>query len=147
MKPPTTYAEWATLLTELKSIPINDECISAIYQGKLEFLPGVAERFTTRLTETVNARLEHISTDFNQSIHRNTSDERALITALRNIQKDFKALIQIVKMPVLPEKFQNIYIQSIRDEAQRIQSSLENTAKFDRTGKLLTLIKQYNLHV
>jgi hypothetical protein len=147
MKPPTTYAEWATLLTELKSIPLDDDYLSAIYQGKLEFLPGVAERFTTRLTETVNTRLERISTNFNQSIHRTSSDERALVTALRNTQKEFKALIQIVKMPILPEKFQEIYIHSIRDEAKKIQSSLENSAKSDRTGKLSAIIRQYKIHV
>ena len=147
MKPPTTYAEWASLIDELKSAPLNDDYIAIIYRGKLEFLPGIAERFTHRLTETVNTRLERISANFNQSMLRPSSDERTLVMALKNIQKDFKMLLQLVKMPVLPEKFQDVYIQSIRDEAQKIQSSLENSAKSDRSGKLLTIIRQYSLNV
>ena len=147
MNPPTTYAEWASLLNELKSTPIHEDTIESIYQGKLEFLPGVAERFTSRLTETVNARLERIIANFNQTLRRPAADERALVTALRTLQKDFKMLLQLVKMPVLPEKFQEIYIRTIRDQAKKIQTSLENSAKSDRSGKLSSIIRQYSINV
>ena len=54
---PHTYAEWAEIIKLFKNKSDDRNVLEAMHQGTIEWQSGVAERFTGKLMEATNARL------------------------------------------------------------------------------------------
>ena len=69
-EPPHTYAEWARLIERFRLREDRDEVLDAMRAGTLEWQTGVAERFTGRLLDAANSRLNSAADRFQRDLSR-----------------------------------------------------------------------------
>ncbi|MCD7784755.1 MAG: hypothetical protein LUH18_04135 [Oscillospiraceae bacterium] len=141
MTAPHTYAEWSAILDKFKDRIDDDETVEAMQKGTIEWQTGVAERFTKKLADTVNYRMNSATDRFQRDISRSHGQEGAIVQALLSIRKELRLLLNAVSLPAIPEDYRKRYRQLIIDHANEIQSNLENSARSDRTGKLSSVIR------
>lgn len=143
---PHTYAQWADVLDVLLEKTDDEDVLEVMKQGTLEWQSGVAERFTKRLIDTVNARMNAASDKFQKEIGRANGSESVIIHALLALRKELSFLMKVMDLPALPEKERQQYVQLVIDQANIIQKSLEDSAKKERTGKLLSIIRNHRVN-
>ena len=66
--PPATYADWIKLLDDLKEKTDDDAVLEAMQKGTLEWQSGVAERFSRKLVDAVNHRLNGATDRFQKEM-------------------------------------------------------------------------------
>ena len=139
--PPQTYAQWVSVLDMLKNKTDDEAVLEAMLQGKIEWQTGVAERFSKKLIDTVNDRMNGATDKFQREMNRTNGQERAIVMALLALRKELSFLAKAINLPVLPEKDRHHYHQLVINQANSIQSSLESSAKADRSGKLASIVR------
>ncbi len=144
---PHTYSEWANVLDMLKSKADDTEVLAAMKKGTLEWQSGVAERFSKRLIDSVNSRLNAASDKFQKDMSRCGGSEGAIVQALLTLRKELSFLAQAIDLPVLPEKERRHYIELVIDQANRMQKSLEDSAKNDRSGKMASIVRNHKINI
>ena len=137
--PPRTYAEWAAVLDMLKSKTDDESVLSAMQQGTIEWQSGVAERFAKKLIDVINYRMNSASDKFQKEMGRAYGQERAIVQALLALRKEMCFLSKAINLPAIPEKERQQYYQLVISQADRMQSSLEDSARKDRSGSLPAL--------
>ena len=138
---PQTYPDWVNVLAMLKDKTDDTDVLLAMQGGKLEWQTGVAERFVKRLTEAINHRMNCASDKFQKDIGRTGGAERAIVQAILTLRKEMRFLSQAVDLPALPETQRNQLKGLIVEQADIMQQSLEDSAKKDRSGKLLSIVR------
>ena len=144
---PNTYAEWAYLLDRFKEKENDRELLDAMKKGTIEWQSGVAERFSNKLIETINFRLNCATDKFQKEISRIKNNEEEIVCSLISLRKELLFLSDAINLDVIPEKDREQYINLVRKQADTIQKSLEDSSKSDRTGKLTSLIKNNRVNV
>ena len=139
--PPRSYAEWVELLDMFKNKTDDEAVVAAMQQGTLEWQAGVAERFSQKLVDAFNHRMNMATDKFQKEMQRSQGQERAIVQALLALRKEFRFLLGAMDLPVLPEKDRGHYCKLISDQANNIQKSLEDSAKADRSGKLSSIVR------
>ena len=114
-------------------------------QGSLEWQSGVADRFSKRLVDAVNARMNTASDKFQRDMSNARGAEGAIVQALLSLRKEMALLAQAVDIPSLPEEYRRQYVQLVLDQANHMQDSLEDSAKKDRSGKLSSIVRNLSL--
>lgn len=146
IKPPHTYSEWAEILDMLKN-RLNDEAVlSAMQQGTIEWQSGVAERFAQRLINTINTRINNTLDKFQRDIKYAKGQERAIVQALLALRKEMHFLSDAIDLNAIPEKDRIQYRQLVIEQANNVQSSLEDSAKYDRSGRTLSIIRNNKIN-
>lgn len=138
---PKTYAEWSEVLEMFKKKQDDESVLAAMQSGTLEWQSGVAERFAAKLIGAVNTRMNNATDKFQKDISRANGQDRVIVQALLALRKEMAFLAQAVNLRVIPEKDRVHYRQLVISQAASIQTSLEDSAKKDRTGKLASLIR------
>jgi len=146
IKPPKIYSEWVELLDMFQAKTDDEAVITAMQNGTVEWQTGVAERFTQKLIDTVNARLNTASDKFQRDLNNARSHEGQIIQALLALRKEFCLLAKAINLPALPEKDRKQYVQLVLTQANKSQESLEESAKKDRTGKLASIIRNHKVN-
>ncbi|MBR1757798.1 MAG: hypothetical protein IJ744_03615 [Lachnospiraceae bacterium] len=142
INPPKTYAEWVAVLDALKNKKADDETIlAAMQRGSLQWQSGVAERFSKKLVEAINTRMNTATDRFQKEMGRAGGQERVLVQSLMALRKEFSFLTKAINVPVIPEKDRAQYVRLVLEQADSVQNSLEDSAKRDRTGKLASIIR------
>ena len=141
IKVPSTYAEWVEMFNILKANTDDEAILSTMKQGTIEWQSGVAERFTKRLVDVVNYRMNIATDRFQKEITRSNGEERVIVQSLLALRKELNFLAQAMNLPVIPEKDRQQYCNLVREQANSIQQSLEDSAKKDRSGKLSSIIR------
>lgn len=139
--PPKTYSEWVVVLDMLKAKSDDDAVLSAMQEGTIEWQSGVAERFAKKLIDVINYRINVASDKFQRSMSRSNGQERAIVQALLALRKELCFLSKAINLPAIPEKDRQQYYQLVISQANSMQSSLEDSAKKDRSGKLASLVR------
>lgn len=139
--PPRTYAEWVTVLDKLKNKADDEAVLYAMQKGTIEWQSGVAERFAKKLIDAINYRMNSATDKFQKDMTRTQGQERAIVQALLALRKEFRFLAQAINLPALPEKDRQHYYRLVICQANAVQSSLEDSAKRDRTGKLASIVR------
>lgn len=139
--PPHTYAAWVAVLDMLKDKKNDEEVLKAMQQGSLEWQSGVAERFSRKLIDTINYRMNSATDKFQRDLNRAYGQERVIVQSLLALRKEFSFLSKAINLNVIPEKERHHYYQLVIDQANSIQKSLEDSAKQDRSGKLSSIIR------
>jgi len=139
--PPQTYAEWVAVLDMLKNKTDDEAVLDAMLKGTIEWQSGVAERFAKKLIDVINFRMNAASDKFQKEMNRAYGQERAIVQALLALRKEMCFLSKAINLPVIPEKDRNQYYQLVISQANSMQSSLEDSAKKDRTGKLASIVR------
>ena len=144
---PKIYIEWVNILNLLKERKNNEEILEKMENGKLEWQDGVAQRFVDKLTQVINYRIKIATDKFSQELSRGTRDERVIVQSLIALKKEFLFCSRICKIRILPDEIQKKLYELIADQAKNIQTSLENSAKNDRTGKLLSIVRNNKIGI
>lgn len=139
--PPHTYSEWVAVLDILKAKSDDEAVLEAMLQGTIEWQSGVAERFAKKLVDVINFRMNSASDKFQKEMGRAYGQERAIVQALLALRKEMCFLSKAINLPAIPEKDRNQYHQLVISQANSMQSSLEDSAKKDRTGKLASIVR------
>lgn len=145
--PPATYSEWSVILGRLKEQVDDAAVLDAMQQGKIEWQTGVAERFTRKLVDVINFRMNMAIDKFQLEMKRSSGQERLIVQALIALRKELLFLSKAVCIPAIPEKNRIQYQQLIISQANSIQSSLEESAKQDRSGKLACIVKNTKVNM
>lgn len=147
VKTPHTYSEWVAILDMLKERLDDESVLLAMQQGTIEWQTGVAERFAKKLIDAVNFRMNDATDKFQKEIGHAYGQERAIVQALLALRKEMLFLSKVVNIPAIPEKDRRQYYQLVVSQANSIQSSLEDSAKNDRSGKLASIVKNNKVNV
>ena len=139
--PPHTYADWVTVLNILQERTDDEAVLAAMKQGTLEWQTGVADRFSQKLIGVINARINGANDRFQREQSRSHGQERVIVQALINLRRELCFLAQAIDLPVIPEPYRSQYRQLVIDQANRMQSALEDSAKGDRTGRQLRIVR------
>lgn len=147
ISPPHIYADWVKVLDMLQARENDSDVLSAMQQGLLEWQSGVAERFSKRIVEVVNARMNDASDRFQRELSRSQGMESAIVQALLNLRREMNFLTQVVNIPAFPDTYRQQYAQLIRSQADKMQSSLEDSAQRDRSGKMSSIVRNHKVNV
>ena len=144
---PHTYSEWNAVLDMLRDRQDDAAVLAAMQQGTLAWQSGVAERFAKKLVDTINARMNAATDKFQKSMSRSGGQEGAIVQALLALRKELSFLVKPIDLPVIPEKDRAQYCNLVREQADQIQTSLEDSAKKDRSGKLSSIVRNHKVNV
>lgn len=144
---PHVYAEWVQVLESLKQKENDAEVLSAMQKGSIAWQSGVAERFSKKLVEAVNFRMNRDADKFQNDLKHAGSEERLIIQALLALRKDMQFLLQAVNLPAIPEEIREEYCRLVKDQADNMQRSLEDSAKTqDWSGKLSSILRNHKIN-
>ena len=143
---PKTYAEWSSVLEMLKDKTDDEVVLQAMLQGTISWQSGVAERFSKRLIDVVNYRMNRAVDKFQKDMSRSRGQESAIVQALLALRKELCFLSKAINLPALPENDRKHYTQLVIDQANKMQSSLEDSAKSDRSGKLSSIVRNHKVN-
>lgn len=139
--PPSTYAEWVDVLDILKEKSDDAAVLTAMQKGTIEWQTGVAERFTKKLIDVINYRINVASDKFQKEMSRSKGQERVIIQALLALRKEMFFLSEAINLPVIPEKDRQKYYQLVISQADSMQNELEKSAKKDYSGKIASIVR------
>ena len=143
---PHTYSEWVTVLTVLKNKTDDEEVIKKMKAGTVEWQSGVAERFSKRLIDAVNTRMNAASDKFQIDLSRAHGQEGAIVQAILALRKEMAFLAEAINLPELPDKERQYYLNLVLEQANNMQKSLEDSAKHDRSGKLSSIVRNHKVN-
>ena len=143
---PHTYSEWVTVLTVLKNKTDDEEVIKKMKAGTVEWQSGVAERFSKRLIDAVNTRMNAASDKFQIDLSRAHGQEGAIVQAILALRKEMAFLAEAINLPALPDKERQYYLNLVLEQANNMQKSLEDSAKHDRSGKLSSSVRNHKVN-
>ncbi len=143
---PHTYTEWVTVLTVLKNKTDDEEVIKKMKAGTVEWQSGVAERFSKRLIDAVNTRMNAASDKFQIDLSRAHGQEGAIVQAILALRKEMAFLAEAINLPALPDKERQYYLNLVLEQANNMQKSLEDSAKHDRSGKLSSIVRNHKVN-
>ena len=143
---PHTCSEWNAVLDMLRDRQDDAAVLAAMQQGTLAWQSGVAERFAKKLVDTINARMNAATDKFQKSMSRSGGQEGAIVQALLALRKELSFLVKAIDLPVIPEKDRAQYCNLVREQADQIQTSLEDSAKKDRSGKLSSIVRNHKVN-
>ncbi len=138
---PHTYSEWVTVFEMLKNKEDDELVLQVMKKGTIEWQSGVSERFTRRLIDIINYRMNEASDKFQKQMSRSSGREREIVNAIFALRKEMCFLSEAVNIPAIPEKDRKQYISLVIEQADNMQNSLENSAKKDRSGKLASIVR------
>lgn len=139
--PPKTYSDWVAILDMLKTKSDDENVLSAMQRGTIEWQSGVAERFSKKLIDVINYRMNAATDKFQKEMTRSNGQERAIVQALLALRKELCFLSKAINLSAIPEKDRQRYYQLVISQANSVQSSLEDSAKKDRSGKLASIVR------
>ena len=144
---PYTYSDWAKVLDILKSKQDDADVLAAMQKGTLEWQSGGADRFSKRLADAVNTRMNSASDRFQRDLSNASGSEGAIVQALLSLRKEMAFLVKAVNIPALPEEYRKQYVQLVREQADNMQNSLEDSAKKDRSGKMSSIVRNHKVNM
>ncbi|WP_176079872.1 hypothetical protein [Paraburkholderia tropica] len=144
LRVPTTYAEWSACLELFEAGGDDDAALHAMSSGSLSWTGGVAPMFARRISDVLNARLKRISDDMTRELRFGT-DTSALARTMLDARKKLGQLNRLASLSVFAEELRQGLEQQIAHYAKTAQSSLEDSAKHDRSGQLANTIRQCSL--
>lgn len=144
--PPETYFEWVAILDKLKDKEDDVAVLFAMQNGTLEWQSGVAERFSKKLIDVINYRMNVASDKFQKEMSHCHGEERIIIQALIGLRKEMRFLASAINLSVIPEKERQQYYRLVIEQANKMQDSLEESARSERSGKLISIVRNNRIN-
>lgn len=143
---PHTYSEWSLVLGIFKEKSDDVEVLKAMKSGTIEWQSGVAERFSKKLIDAVNSRMNAASDKFQLEMTRARGQEGAIVQAILSLRKEMVFLADAINLQALPESERGYYVGLVKEQANSIQKSLEDSAKSDRSGKMSSIVRNHKVN-
>lgn len=137
---PRSYAQWSACLDRLAEGTQDEACLDAMRAGDLNAAGGVMTLFSKRLADEFNARLTRCSEHLTRDL-RIGGQESLVVRAILNARKRLAFLHRLAQVEIFPATLRTHLTDEVRKFAQRAQQSLEDSARADRTGRLLVLLR------
>lgn len=137
-----SYAQWCEVFNKIENWEIghtDSEIINAIDNGTIDWVSGVAERFTNQLLTLINKRFTKLETFYNARI-KTCYDQFNLSNLLILFRKELVFLKHLANIPAIPESVSKQIVKEIKDYAENGQKSLLESAKKDLSGSLKQII-------
>ena len=144
MTAPQTYAQWSDWLDRLSQGLEDEACLSHMAAGQMEWSGPSAKLFAQRLTEEYNRRLTHCASRLTQDL-RVGGDEVSIVRAILDARSKLAFLDRLGRSPLLPQLLATHLQDEVKKYAERAQSSLEDSARMDRSGRLASLLRNNSL--
>lgn len=141
MTSPTTYGEWMKLFDTIEKSAQFEEYIQVIRTGKISFTSGVSERFIQSVTTMIRNRISKAQDVYKSQMKNNRSGEMGVSRALQSLAREYRFLYQLANALPIPANYRDQVAQLVKDQADFTQTSLLDTAKSDRTGKLASIVR------
>lgn len=142
IRTPINYSDWIALFDKLKDHDGDEDVVSAMERGTIPWQAGVSERFTAKMIEAVNKRLDDASSRFSRNLSHSSGDS-GLIQALGAMRKELALMKRVVSVKAIPADIREKYVAMVVKYADDAQKSLEDSAKGDRTGRLRFLVRNH----
>ena len=143
---PNTYSEWVTVLTDFKNKKNDEDVLRAMKAGSIQWQSGVAERFSRKLIEAVNFRMNATSDKFQKDLSRSHGQEGAIVQAILSLRKEMAFLANAIDLPALPADERKHYLALVIEQADNMQKSLEDSAKNDRSGRMSSIVRNHRVN-
>lgn len=148
MKPLTTYAQWCECLKALETCPRDDlDLLEKMKAGSISWTSGVAECFGKRVYQTLNARLQKAQGEFNRKENGMVLGSAAHVAHLLTLRKEFDFLFEVIQSLPIPQAERHQLEKDMTEHANQTQSNLEASAKRDRTGYSLSVVKNHAVNL
>ncbi|MBO3460642.1 hypothetical protein G7B40_007535 [Aetokthonos hydrillicola Thurmond2011] len=145
MKPPVTYAQWSDCLDRLIDGTLQTSELPILDSGKIEWSKGSAERFASRFADAYDKVLKQCASRLQKNLSLGANNEFDIVKALTVARRTLTFLFQISLLKPVPEDLRNYLQEAVNKYAKQAQSSLEQSAKSDRSGRLASLLKNNSL--
>lgn len=143
---PHTYSEWVNVLEILRNKTNDVDALEAMKAGTIEWQSGVAERFSKKLIDTINVRMNTATDKFQTDLSRARGQEGAIVQSILALRREMSFLMQAINLPAIPETERQNYLNFVVEQANAMQESLENSAKNDRSGKLSSMVRNHKVN-
>lgn len=141
---PTTYSEWSYCVEIFEAGEQDDEVILAMSRGTLHWNSRVIELFSERISGAFNTRLKRCADRMERDL-KSGGDETTVVRAMLETRRTLTLLHRVATIPSFPKMLREHLTGEIRKYAERAQQSLEDSAKHDRSGRLVSLIRSNSL--
>lgn len=139
---PTRFAEWLDVLDMLKNRNNDTEVYQAMQQGKLDWAPGISDRFLEAFINALNSRIDDMKNGFSRQSARMGGNYREIIQLMLGIKRELNWLEQLAKIPAIPEDVSEKICEMIKANKDAMQKGVEDSAsKTDRSGRLAFLLR------
>ncbi|MCS7459626.1 hypothetical protein N0M98_05680 [Paenibacillus doosanensis] len=142
---PATYADWVRCFDALQEGGQDDEVLLSMERGAIEWTGGVADKITRRMYEVLELRLQQVSRQMTAELSRARAADTDVVTALLNARRRFAVVKRFASIAAFPEPVRKTMTDIVAAYVRDTQSSLEDSAKNDRTGQLRMVIKNNSL--
>lgn len=141
MNTPITFAEWSDLFDMIKKRLNDAETLEAAQNGTYDMQPITAELWMEEFTSAINERLNLANQRFKRDFSASAGSEGRIIQAISSLKKELVFVYKLSKIPCVPNAAKEKCAKIVTDSAKKLESSLMDSAKSDRSGKLGILIR------
>ena len=144
---PHTYSEWTKVIALLKEKENDEDVLTAMKNGTLEWQAGVAERFIKRIDDAVAFRMNQAVDRFQRNMMHAGQSESVIVQSLIGLRKEMAFLREAVEIQAVPDEYRKQLCKVVADNVDKIQGSLEDSAqKADRSGKLSAIVRNHRIN-
>jgi hypothetical protein len=122
----------------------DDAVLEQMSAGTLAISGGALSIFATRLSKVLESRLLACSERMRRDMGRSHS-EVEIVRSVTNARSGLAKLHRLGAVPALPETLRRHIQDEVRKFAERAQSSLENSARQDRSGRIAHILRSTSL--
>ena len=139
--PPTTYAAWQDLLDRFRAG--DDSVIAALDGGRIEWSPGMAERWTSRMNEVLADRLRALSAQLQRDLDRARGDRHGVESALVRAGLGIDPLARFCRLSCAPAEVRSHLLGELERWSRQTRASLESNLIRERgdQGVLLRSVR------
>lgn len=139
MNAPQTYSEWIDVFEMLDEGARDGEVAELMRSGNLEWQAGVAERFIKQFMAVLDTRMNRAIDKFDKILKR--GDLNMMVRGMGALRNEFIYLANLTDLNFLSDNVRLQIRGNIVNASKQVQSSLEDSAKTDRTGKLQSILR------
>lgn len=142
MNIPNSYVAWVDTLENLKNSPKNEMLLSESNKSKMKLEGDATIRFINKVEDLIQYRLNIMLNKFIGKLETLAIDNNSFSLELLEIKKEYRYLINIAKLNIIPKENSNILVASLKTQAIKVEKKLEEeTKRVDRTGMLFSILK------
>lgn len=136
MKIKLSYYEWNDILKKLDD-KFDFDILEDIKLCELDDSPAVVKLFYNRIFEIIKRKLKIIENEFS---NLRANDEKTLFYFIESTRKKYSLLYKLINIKCV-KRYNTELEDMVVSKFNEIQNSLEESAKNDRTGRMLIFIK------
>lgn len=141
MNSPSTYSEWVDVLEAFLDGEREVAALKAMSNGSFQWTSGAAQHLSRRVVDTINQRLQTIQQQLSKELEFAAGQESAIVKALLHARQRLANINELLQIDVFQEQISSSLSENLHETVKQLQSSLEDYAKQEMTGRLRMIVK------